>query len=55
VERMRGAAPGPLPVQRRTLAHAEAVLLVDDADGEAPELDVGLDQGVRADDHRELP
>ena len=41
-----------LGVERRALAHAEAVLLVDDADGEPRELDVGLDQGVGADDQR---
>ena len=36
------------------LAHAEAVLLVDHGDGERGEDDVGLDQRMRADDHRQL-
>jgi hypothetical protein len=54
VKRVRGAAPGPLPVERSALAHAEAVLLVDDAHRQTPKLDVGLDQRVGAHDHREL-
>ena len=48
------ASPGPLGVERRALADAEAVLLVDDADGEPGELDVGLDQRVGADHQAEL-
>ena len=40
--------------ERGALAHAEAVLLVDDGDGERVEADVGLDQRVRADDQRQL-
>ena len=51
---VRGGAVGPLGVERRALADAEAVLLVDDADREPRELDVGLDQGVGADDEGEL-
>ena len=43
-----------LGVQRRALAHAEAVLLVDDDDREAVEVHVGLDERVRADDERQL-
>ena len=40
--------------QRGALAHAEAVLLVDYGDREGVEADVGLDQGVRADEQRQL-
>ena len=48
-----GAAPsGPLGVERRALADAEAVLLVDHADRQPGERDVGLDQRVGADDQR---
>ena len=36
--------------ERAPLAHAEAVLLVDDGDGEIVEVDLLLDQGVRPDD-----
>ncbi len=54
VKRVRRTFPGSLAVQHGALAHAEAMLLVDDADRQAPELDVGLDQRVRPDDHREL-
>ena len=43
-----------LGVERRALAHAEAVLLVDDDDREAVEAHVGLEQRVRADDERQL-
>ena len=50
-----GAEPArPLAVERRALAHAEAVLLVDDDDGERGELDGRLDQRVGADDQRQL-
>ena len=41
---------GAQPLQPLLLAHAEAVLLVDDDEAEALELDVGLQQLVRADD-----
>ncbi len=40
--------------ERLALAHTEAVLLVDDRHGERAEGDVGLDQGVRPDDQRQL-
>ena len=40
--------------QRRPLAHAEAVLLIDDRDRQRPEAHVGLDQRVRADHERQL-
>ena len=43
-----------LGVERGALAHAEAVLLVDDDDGQAVEHDVGLHERVRADDERQL-
>ena len=43
----RGRALGP---QRVPLLHPEAVLLVDDHEGEVAELDDVLEQGVRADD-----
>ena len=43
-----------LGVQRRALAHAEAVLLVDDDDRQPVEHDVGLDQRVRPHDERQL-
>ncbi len=43
-----------LALQRRALAHAEAVLLVDDGERERAEDDVGLDQRVRADEQRQL-
>ena len=46
----REARPAPCASSARALAHAEAVLLVDDRDGEAVELDGVLDQRVRADD-----
>ncbi len=46
---VRGGAAGALGVERGALADAEAVLLVDDANAKPGELDVGLDQGVRAD------
>ena len=36
------------------MAHAEAMLLVDDRDRQRGERDVGLDQRVRADDQRQL-
>ena len=45
---------GRLRVERRALAHAEAVLLVDDGDRERREAHVGLDQRVRADDQLQL-
>ena len=40
---------GAQPLQLLLLAHAEPVLLVDDDEAEVPELDVRLDQLVRAD------
>jgi len=43
-----------LRVQRRALAHAEAVLLVDDDDRQPVEAHVLLDERVRADDERQL-
>ena len=52
---VRRAASRPFAVERRALADAEAVLLVDDPDGEPPEVDIGFDQVVGADDQRELP
>ena len=36
--------------ERRALRHPEAVLLVDDGDGEVAELDLLLDERVRPDD-----
>jgi hypothetical protein len=44
----------PLSLQRQALAHAEAVLLVDDGQAEAGKLDLVLDQGVGADRDRRL-
>ena len=44
-----------LGAQARPLLHAEAVLLVDDDEAEAPELDALLDEGVRAHRARDLP
>ena len=44
-----------LSVKRSPLAHAEAVLLVDHRHGQISELDGGFDQGVGADDERQLP
>ena len=50
-----GAAPsGSLAVELAPLADAEAMLLVDDGDGEPRELDPRLDQRVGADDQPEL-
>ena len=43
-----------LAVQRRALAHAEAVLLVHDGQREPVELDRVLDQRVRADQQPQL-
>ena len=55
VQDVRGRGPSRrLRVERGALADAEAVLLVDDGDGEAGEADVGLDQRVRADDEAQL-
>ncbi len=42
-------------IQRRALAHPEAVLLIHDRHREAVELHVTLDQGVRADHQLQLP
>ena len=54
MEDVRVLARQPLRVERGPLAHAEAVLLVDN-DVRARELYGVLDQGVRADDQRQLP
>ena len=54
VEDVRRRPSGPLGVERGALADAEAMLLVDDADREPVEGDVGLDQRVRPDHHPEL-
>ncbi len=54
VERVRRRLPGALRVERRPLAHAEAVLLVDDADRQPGEAHVRLDQRVGADHEAEL-
>ncbi len=54
VQDVRHQALLRLGVERRALAHAEAMLLVDDDDGEAVEAHVGLDERVRADDERQL-
>ena len=45
-----GAGAAALRLQRQALVHAEAVLLVDDGEGEVAEDDVRLEQRVRADD-----
>ncbi len=51
-----GDEPGPgLGVEGGSLTHAEAMLLVDDGDGEGGEGDRRLDQGVGSDGHGELP
>ena len=50
VQHVRREAVRRLAVERAALVDAEAVLLVDDRDGEAVELDGGLDQRVRADE-----
>ena len=47
---MRRLARRRLGLERRALADAEPVLLVDDDDGEVAELDDVLDQRVRAHD-----
>ena len=41
--------------ERGALLDAEAVLLVDDGDGEVGELDVALDEGMRADRDADVP
>ena len=41
--------------ERAALTDAEAVLLVDDRDGEVVEVDLLLDERVRADDHVGVP
>ena len=43
-----------LRLQRQALVHAEAVLLVDDGEGEVAEHDVRLEQRVRADEDVDL-
>ena len=45
-----GAGAAALGLQRQALVHAEAVLLVDDGEGEIAEDHVRLEQRVRADD-----
>ncbi len=45
-----GAGPGPLGLQRQPLMHAEAVLLVDDHEGQIAELDRLLEQRMGADE-----
>jgi hypothetical protein len=45
---------GPLRIQGRALADAEAVLLVDDGQTQAREADRLLDQGMRSGDEPEL-
>ena len=55
VERVRDETLGRLRVERRALAHAEAVLLVHDHDGEVAELHRLLDQRVSAHHELELP
>ena len=55
VGRPVGVGPRPLGIERCPLAHAEAVLLVDDDDRERGKAHGGLDQRVGADDQRELP
>ena len=54
VESVRRRPIGPLGVERRPLSDPEAVLLVDDTQRQPVEGDVGLDQGMRPDDHPEL-
>ena len=49
-----GAAGAALRLQREPLVHAEAVLLVDDGEGQVAEGDVGLEQRVRADEDVDL-
>ena len=44
-----GAALAALGLQGQALVHAEAVLLVDDGEGQVLERDIRLEQGVRAD------
>ena len=52
--RCGASPPRALRVERRALAHAEAVLLVDDGEREALELDRVLDQRVRPDQQPQL-
>jgi len=54
VQRVRRAAGGGLGLERGALAHAEAVLLVDDGDRQRGEAHGVLDQRMRADDERAL-
>ena len=54
VQHVRGEPVRRLAVQRAALVDAEAVLLVDDRDGEPVELDGPLDQRVRADEELQL-
>ena len=49
-----GAAAAALGLQRQALVHAEAVLLVDDGEGQVLEHHVGLEQRVRADEDVDL-
>ena len=55
MQHVRDQTRRSLRVERRALAHAEAMLLVDDDDREPVEHDVGLEQRMRADDERQLP
>ena len=55
MERVRHELVRRLRVERRALAHPEAVLLVHHHDGEVAELHRVLDQRVRADHQLELP
>jgi len=54
VQDMRALPACALGVERRPLTDPETVLLIDHARTEPGELDRVLDQGVRADDQRQL-
>ena len=49
-----GVPRGVLRPQPRALHDAEAVLLVDDAEGEGVEVYAGLDEGMRPDEDGQL-
>ena len=44
----------PFGLKRQALMHAKAMLLVNDGEGEVLEDDIGLKQGVRADQNVDL-
>ena len=53
-EHAGAALAAALGLQGEALVHAEAVLLVDDGEGQVLELHVGLEQRVRADEDVDL-